>query len=93
MRWKRTKSAEDASKARKLMEGLLLLNSISEVKGFIGRGVTTDGKSHYPMGSNDQSSPWFLGLWRYYESGLATEAEKARRSPSISSIQRMPLWP
>lgn len=77
-RWKRTKSEEDANKARKLMEGLLLLNSISEVKGFIGRGVTTDGKSHYPMGSNDQTMPWFLGLWRYWESELATKEEKER---------------
>ena len=77
-RWKRTKSDEDASKARKLMEGLLLLNSISDVKGFVGRGVSTDGKSHYPMGSNDQTMPWFLGLWRYWESELATEAEKTR---------------
>jgi hypothetical protein len=77
-RWKRTKSAEDADKARKLMEGLLLLNSISEVKGFVGRGVSTDGKSHYPMGSNDQTMPWFLGLWRYWESELATKEEKQR---------------
>ncbi|MFN0075559.1 MAG: hypothetical protein ACKVY0_03695 [Prosthecobacter sp.] len=77
-RWKRTKSDEDATKARKLMEGLLLLNSISEVKGFVGRGVSTDGKSHYPMGSNDQTSPWFLGLWRYLDSGLATDEERAR---------------
>lgn len=75
-RWKRTKSEDDAAKARKLMEGLLLLNSISEVKGFVGRGVSTDGRSHYPMGSNDQSSPWFLGLWRYLDSGLATEEER-----------------
>jgi hypothetical protein len=78
LRWKRTKSAEDADKARKLMEGLLLLNSISEVKGFVGRGVSTDGKSHYPMGSNDQTMPWFLGLWRYWESGIATRDEKQR---------------
>lgn len=77
-RWMRTKSAEDASKARQLMEGLLLLNSISEVKGFVGRGVSTDGKSHYPMGSNDQTMPWFLGLWRYWESELATPEEKIR---------------
>lgn len=77
-RWKRTKSDEDAAKARKLMKGLLLLNSISEVKGFIGRGVSTDGKSHYPMGSNDQTMPWFLGLWRYWESDLATPEEKTR---------------
>ena len=77
-RWKRTKSAEDAAKARKLMEGLLLLNSISEVKGFVGRGVSKDGKSHYPMGSNDQTMPWFIGLWRYWESDLATPEEKER---------------
>ncbi len=77
-RWKLTKSPEDASKARKLMEGLLLLNSISDVKGFVGRGVSTDGKSHYPMGSNDQTLPWFLGLWRYFDSGLATNEEKQR---------------
>jgi len=77
-RWKRTKSAEDAAKARKLMEGLLLLNSISDVKGFVGRGLSTDGKSHYPMGSNDQTLPWFLGLWRYFDSGLATDEEKNR---------------
>ena len=77
-RWKRTKSLDDAAKARKLMEGLLLLNSISEVKGFVGRGVCADGKSHYPMGSNDQTMPWFLGLWRYWESGIATAGEKQR---------------
>lgn len=79
-RWQRTRAEADAAKARRLMEGLLLLNSISEVKGFVGRGVSTDGKSHYPMGSNDQTMPWFLGLWRYWESGLATEEEKARIS-------------
>lgn len=78
LRWQRTQSADDAAKARKLMEGLLLLNSISDVKGFVGRGVGADGKSHYPMGSNDQTLPWFLGLWRYWASGLATAEEKQR---------------
>jgi len=77
-RWKRTQAAADAEKARKLMQGLLLLNSISDVKGFVGRGVSTDGKSHYAMGSNDQTLPWFLGLWRYWQSGIATNAEKAK---------------
>ncbi|HEY6167223.1 MAG TPA: hypothetical protein VI454_04230 [Verrucomicrobiae bacterium] len=77
-RWRHTKSESDAAKARRLMEGLLLLASISDVKGFVGRGVSTDGRSHYPMGSNDQTSPWFLGLWRFLESGLATKAERER---------------
>lgn len=78
MRRDRTNAVDDATKARKLMEGLLLLNSISEVKGFEGRGMSTDGKSHHPMGTNDQTMPWFLGLWRYWESELATPEEKAR---------------
>ena len=77
-RWRHTRAPEDAAKARKLMEGLLLLNSLSEVKGFVARGVSTDGRSHYPMGSNDQTLPWFLGLWRFLDSGLATEAERRR---------------
>jgi hypothetical protein len=77
-RWRSTKSEEDATKARRLMEGLLLLNSISEVKGFVGRGVSSDGRSHFPMGSDDQTGPWFIGLWRFYDSGLATDEEKDR---------------
>ncbi len=77
-RWQHTKAKDDAMKARRLMEGLLFLNSISDVKGFVGRGVSTDGKSHYPMGSNDQTLPWFYGLWRYWQSGLATPREKQR---------------
>lgn len=77
-RWLHTKAEADKAKARKLVEGLLYLNSISEVKGFVGRGVTTDGKSHYPMGSNDQTMPWYYGLWRYLHAGLASPEEKQR---------------
>ena len=77
-RWRATKSEADAAKARRLMEGLLFLNSISEVTGFVGRGVSTDGRSHYPMGSNDQTMPWYFGLWCYLESGLATAEERER---------------
>ncbi len=77
-RWEATGDARDAARARRLMEGLLFLNSISPVKGFVARGLSTDGRAHYPMGSNDQTLPWFFGLWRYRESPLATEAERAR---------------
>ena len=77
-RWRHTRADADAAKARRLMEGLLLLASVSEVRGMVARGVSTDGRSHYPMGSNDQMSPWFLGLWRYLDSGLATKEERAR---------------
>lgn len=80
IRWGLTGEAGIAAKARRLMEGLLFLNSISDVPGFVGRGVGTDGKSHYAMGSNDQTFPWFYGLWRYWRSALATAEEKRRIS-------------
>jgi hypothetical protein len=75
-RWRHTKSGDDAANARRLMEGLLLLASLSDMPGFVGRGATADGKAHYPMGSNDQTSPWFYGLWRFLDSGLATNDER-----------------
>lgn len=74
LRWQVSADQDAAGKARRLMEGLLHLNSISDVPGFVGRGVSTDGHSHYPMGSNDQTFPWFYGLWRYLEAGLAEDA-------------------
>ncbi len=84
-RWRHTKSQEAAVKARRLMEGLILLASISDVKGFIGRGVSTDGRAHYPMGSDDQTLPWFYGLWRYFESGLATKSERQRIAGKLTT--------
>ncbi|MDB6139216.1 MAG: hypothetical protein JWO94_2288 [Verrucomicrobiaceae bacterium] len=77
-RWRVTHKDEDADKARKLAEGLMFLSSLSDVKGFVARGVSTDDRSHYPMGSNDQTLPWFLGLWRYLGSGLAGKEERRR---------------
>ncbi len=77
-RWEQTRSEADAEKARRLVKGLLLLNSISDVPGFIGRGVSTDGRSHFAMGSDDQTIPWFLGLWRFWRSGIASDDERQR---------------
>jgi len=77
-RWEHTRDDADAAKARRLMKGLFLLNSISDVPGFVGRGVSTDGRSHFAMGSDDQTFPWFLGLWRFHQSDLATDEERNR---------------
>lgn len=75
-RWRARQQPEDASKARRLASGLMRLASISQVRGFVGRGLATDGQAHYPMGSDDQTLPWFYGLWRYLESGLAGAEER-----------------
>lgn len=57
-----------------LIRGLLLLCDISEVDGFIARGVADDGVTHYPCSSNDQTGPWILGLWKAMHSD-ATDAD------------------
>jgi len=77
-RWKVTQSTEDLGKARKLAEGLMLSSTVSNVPGFIARGVLPDGKSYYPIGSDDQTAPWFQGLWAYIRSGAPTPKEKQR---------------
>ena len=72
----RTGEHVDKVLARRLAQGLLLLGSVSDVPGVIARGVGTDGKCHYAFGSDDQTGPWFYGLYIYWKSKLPTEAEK-----------------
>jgi hypothetical protein len=75
-RWKLTRNEADRAKARRLVDGLLFLSSLGHTPGFIARGVATDGKTTYPMGSNDQTTPWLYGIWRYVREGLADPAER-----------------
>ncbi|HSI14131.1 MAG TPA: hypothetical protein VK961_18935 [Chthoniobacter sp.] len=74
-RWKLSRAGADKEKARTLMKGLLRLSTLGPI-GFIARNVADDGKTPYPMGSNDQTGPWFYGLWRYVHEGLATSEER-----------------
>lgn len=85
-RWLRTQAPEDADKARRLSKGLMLLASVSEVKGFIARCVASDGKTPYTMGSNDQTAPWFFGLWRYLQSGIPTAEEKQEITAKLVEV-------
>lgn len=68
---------EDRALARRLADGLLAASRCSEVPGFIARGIGAEPKIHYPVGSIDQTLPWFYGLWAYYRSGIA-DAEHAQ---------------
>lgn len=86
LRAQRTGDAVDKAKARRLAEGLLRLSSVGELKGFVARGFATDGKTSYPMGSNDQTGPWFYGLWRYLQSGLADSSIRARIIAKMTEI-------
>lgn len=79
-RWKLTGSDEDAVKARRLADGLMTLATCGRTPGFIARGLSDDGTAHHPIGSNDQTTPWLYGLWRYLQSGLpdATEYDRVK---------------
>lgn len=75
-RARRSGAPADRDKARRLARGLLACASVSDVPGFIARGMGTDGKCHYPMGSQDQTHPWFYGLHAYATSGIPGEEER-----------------
>lgn len=75
--WKLTGDEEKKREAHVLSKGLILLAEVGETPGFIARGVSFDGKSHYRIGSDDQTAPWFYGLWKYARSGIPADNEKA----------------
>ena len=75
-RARRSGAAADKEQARKLSHGLLKCASVSDVPGFIARGIGSDGKCHYPLSSDDQMHPWFLGMHAYLRSDIPTSAER-----------------
>lgn len=75
-RARRSGAAADRDGARRLAQGLIHCASVSDVPGFIARGMGTDGKCHYPMGSQDQTHPWFYGLHAYATSGIPDVRER-----------------
>lgn len=75
-RARRSGAEADKAQARRLAQGLLKCASVSDVPGFIARGMGTDGQCHYPLGSDDQTHPWFYGLHAYVMSGLPSDPER-----------------
>jgi len=75
-RARRSGDLVDKNQARRLARGLMKCASVSEVPGMIVRGVGTDGLCHYPLGSDDQTHPWFYGLHAYVMSDLPSADER-----------------
>lgn len=69
-RWLITRDDNIRAKARRMIDGLIKVSTIGKTPGFIARGIATDGKTTYTMGSNDQTTPWLYGIWRYVTDGL-----------------------
>jgi len=92
---RRSNSDIDKENARKLAKGLLKCSSVSEVPGFIARGVGSDGHCHYPMGSDDQTHPWFYGLYVYLKSEIPSGVEKEqiiREMEKVANVLQANDW-
>lgn len=74
-RWKKMKTEEAAKDARLIAEGLIKLATVSKSPGFIARNILPDGITYYPASSDDQTFPWFYGMWKYLNSGIPNETE------------------
>jgi len=61
-----------------LIGGLFRLQDVGNTPGFIARGVATDGTSHYPMGSDDQTAPWVYGLYKALQCDFFNERTENR---------------
>lgn len=85
-RARRSGDAVDKNNARRLMQGLIKCASVSDVPGFIARGIGSDGRCHYPLGSDDQTHPWFLGLHAYFTSDLASEEERKQIAAKVKEV-------
>ncbi len=94
-RARRNRDAIDRANAQRLAMGLLKCASVSDVSGFIARGVGTDGRCHYPLGSDDQTHPWFYGLHAYMMSGLPTAEEREQivgKMKEVADVLESVAW-
>lgn len=85
-RARRSGDPADKEQARRLAQGLLKCASVSDVPGFIARGVGSDGSCHYPLSSDDQTHPWFYGLHAYFKSGLPTAEERETIMAKVKEV-------
>ena len=85
-RARRSGDPVDRANAGKLAQGLMTCASVSDVPGFIARGTGTDGTCHYPLGSDDQTHPWFYGLHTYVMSGLPSDEERQRIVAKMAEV-------
>lgn len=75
-RFRLARTAANERDARRVASGLVRLARIGGTPGFIARGVSTDGATHFPASSSDQTFPWFYGMTAYLMSGIVKGEEK-----------------
>ena len=84
-----TGEKEYADKARLLFEGLIRLSGLARTPGYIPRGSIPGHDIVYPNSSVDQYTGFFYAMWRYYNSPVATDEEKAIATKRIVDAARL----
>lgn len=77
-KYNRHRDEKTAAEIKILVKGLFLLQDVSRTQGFIARGVSHDGHSHYPFSSDDQFTPWVLALYSFYKCKLCENKDEVR---------------
>lgn len=73
--------------ARLLFKGMKIIGTTSPVPGFIVRGPhPNDRAAYYKDSSMDQHSTYVIALWRYCNSPLATDEDKAFIRDSLDKV-------
>lgn len=83
--WRRTDSV---TRARSLAKALMRLGQVGRRAGFVARSVAEDGTSHPPVGSDDQTSPWLYGFWRYLKSDIPDVGERESITRAMIGVCR-----
>ena len=84
-RWKYAKDEKAAQAAIRVAAGLCTLSEIGP-DGFVARSYTGPDLAHFSCGSDDQTFPWFYGLWRFLHSGLGDDELNLRICRNITRV-------
>lgn len=86
-KYKVLKDEETIVRARAMFQGLKLAATVHGDRGFIARGVSPiDAKTIYPGSSRDQYTHSIHGMWRYFNSTMATKKDKKDIKKIFSDI-------
>ena len=86
-RYQATGDAGLRAAAGKVFAGMVLCGTLSPAKGLVLRSVSPrDGTSYYIESSRDQYTHFAHGLWRFYHSPLADDAQRETMREMIAAV-------
>ena len=88
-RYAATRAPHVKHEAEQIYKGLKLCGTLSRAPGLVLRSVSPlDSKSYYIETSRDQLTHFAHGLWRYFRSPLADDAQRSEMSEMLVNLSR-----